>query len=243
MVNQEANAGVRPEGNAPVKKEANKQQPKKSHKVRNIILGTAAAGAITGTIFGVQSLRNNDNQGSDDKASGQQATPKTNEAPGIPSSKSSFVPYESLGGVPFYSSEFRGNVSPDEIMVITGGPMSVSVKDEKENLVTRTFEGGIDKGTIIIFVGANKTNPVNVSGLELGANWFGKYRPENAPLKSWPQIMANSIINMQKEPNCTSGKGCKNLDWIIINADSNKVIGESGKQNPSQSNQVPGTMR
>lgn len=212
--------------------------PRRSHRVRNIVLGTIGATAITGLgVWGVQSLRNNDN--GESSVSGEQGTPKINEAPGTPDSKSSFIPYESEGGVPFNSREFRGNVSPDEIMVITGGPMSITIADEKGNLATKAFEGGIDKGTVMIFVGKYQTNLVNVNGVEPGANWVGKFRTEKKPVDSWPQVLANSIVNMNQAPNCTQGQGCKEIDWVVIDSSTYQVIAESGKQNPGKTNQVP----
>lgn len=160
-----------------------------------------------------------------------------------PAPKSSGMLYESLGGVPFNSNEFNGDVAPDAIMAFTGGPMSVQVKDGSGNMVTKTFQGGEDRGTVIIFVGQKRVSSVKVTGLQPGSNWFGVYRPVGDLSNAAKEILQDRIAAMGADPNCSSGQGCSNIDWIIINANTQESIAGSVNQNPSQTPQQPGVLR
>lgn len=219
---------------------------------RRAILGGAAgvggliiAGAIAGGYF---FPRQNGESApvATSTPSGAPGSPRPPEgrAPEVrPDSKSSREPYESLGGVPFNSNEFNGDIAPDAIMAFTGGPMTVQVRDGCGNMVTKSFSGGTDRGTVVLFVGDTKVNSVRITGLQPGSNWFGVYRPVGDRGAAASEILRDRIAAMGQDPNCLSGQGCEKVDWMVINANTKAPIAASGIEIPGQSFQNPGVTR
>lgn len=152
--------------------------------------------------------------------------PRT-ETPEMPNIKNWLKqPYDVAGGIPYNGREWHGDVAPDEIEVFTGGPMTVEVIDSQGKAVKKAFPGGENRGTVILFVGKDKVSPIRVDGVIPGANWHGAYRPVESPQKSWQSLLDDRLGAMKAAPNCTPGKGCEQVDFLVIEASTKQVLAE-----------------
>ncbi len=121
-----------------------------------------------------------------------------------------FTLYESEGGIPFSGSVWNADVAPDEIEVLTGGPMAIGGV---------SLPGGENRGSVIILLPGTKVVPYEVKNLLAGANWHASYRPTKVDEATWRALVNDRVMAMQQAPNCSLGVGCKTIDVLIVGPD------------------------
>lgn len=124
-----------------------------------------------------------------------------------PAPVENFTPYESEGGVPFSGSEWNADVAPDEIEVLTAGPLTIAGV---------SLKGGETRGSVLILLPGTKVVTYKVTNLLSGSNWHASYRPLSANETTWRALAADRVAAMQLSPNCTPGKGCLVVDVLVI---------------------------
>lgn len=122
-----------------------------------------------------------------------------------------FPLYQSVGGIPFPTANMiEADVAPDEIVVITGGPMVAAGKN---------LPGGETRGSVVLFLpDPAKVIHQKVTDLLPGSNWEGRYRPLASPNSetTWRGLANDRVVAMKVAPNCTPGRGCAIVDVLIV---------------------------
>jgi len=129
--------------------------------------------------------------------------------PAVPVIVSEWTPYESEGGVPFNGTTWSADVAPDELEVLTSGPACIAGV---------CLSGGTERGSVIILLPGSEVIHYDVTGVIAGSNWHGSYRPITSPTaeSTWRSLAKDRVKAMKIAPNCTSGKGCKVIDVLIV---------------------------
>lgn len=123
---------------------------------------------------------------------------------------SGWTAYESEGGIPFNGSSINLDVAPDEVEVITAGPISVNGV---------MLPGGTTRGSVVIFL-SDPNMVVHYEGTSViaGSNWHASYRPQSDPTSesTWRSLAEFTVNNMLLAPNCSYGTGCTTIDVLVV---------------------------
>lgn len=141
--------------------------------------------------------------------------PQAEAEPDEPALVDAFTPYESEGGIPFSGTVWNADVAPDEIEVLTAGPLTVAGV---------SLPGGEKRGSVLILLPDTKVVSYEVTGLVAGANWHASYRPTKVDEATWRSLINDRVIAMQQAPNCHPGTGCITIDVLVI--DSTGVVAQ-----------------
>jgi len=142
--------------------------------------------------------------------------PDCPRVPPTPSPAAGWRLIQSSGGVPLRGqTKITFTLAAKQLAVVTGGPMSVG---------SYGFPGGVDQGTVLVFVGGAKTTELSVAGLIPGQNWLGIFESDD-PRAAWPSLLADRVAAMKVAPNCTGGQGCHRVDILVLNADGSVLAG------------------
>ncbi|KKQ29366.1 MAG: hypothetical protein US48_C0005G0010 [Candidatus Levybacteria bacterium GW2011_GWA2_37_36] len=128
--------------------------------------------------------------------------------------------------VPSYGTSIDKSVGPNQIGVISGGPMTVDYLDQYGFGRSSTFYGGADRGTLIFFLGNGQyySRQVNARNVVQGQNWFGLYNmPDGNPANpnEW-----QALVNAKRDETFKFGGiqgGTRYVDVLVIGAD-NRVL-------------------
>jgi len=136
-------------------------------------------------------------------------TPQVENLVMVISTPGDWVPYESEGGVPYNGTTWSVDVAPDELEVFTAGPACIAGV---------CLPGGTERGSIIILLPGEQVVHYDVTGVIVGSNWHGSYRPLTDPRNRniWNGLASDRVVAMQQPPNCTPGTGCKVIDVLIV---------------------------
>lgn len=120
-----------------------------------------------------------------------------------------WVAFESEGGVPFNGSSINVDVAPDELEVITAGPVTVN---------GISLPGGYDRGSIVIFLPDTNVIHYTADNVIPGSNWHASYRPQSDPTieSTWMSLVDFTVANMFGAPNCSPGTGCMVVDILVV---------------------------
>jgi hypothetical protein len=122
---------------------------------------------------------------------------------------------QSSGGVPAQGqSSLAFTLAPNQLAAVTGGPLAFR---------SYHFPGGVERGTVILFVGGNQSTQLSLTGLLPKANWLGIFQAD-VPTKAWPSLLEDRISAMKQPPNCTNGTGCRLVDVLVIDATTNAAL-------------------
>ncbi len=146
------------------------------------------------------------------------ATPTETPTAAVPTpTTDEWVAFESEGGIPFNGDAINVDVAPDELEVVTAGPVEVN---------GITLPGGYDRGSVVIFLPGAEVVHYTASGVIPGSNWHASYRPQSDPTSesTWMSLVDFTVANMMSAPNCTPGTGCVTLDVLIVGPSG--VIGQ-----------------
>lgn len=116
--------------------------------------------------------------------------------------------YENEGGIPFNGTSISLDVSPKEVEVVTGGPMTIN---------GRALPGGTDRGSVVIFLPGSSVTSYKATEVVSGSNWHGSYSFGRTPTEvDWRALAEDRIAAMKQSPNCSTGKGCQTIDVLIV---------------------------
>lgn len=137
------------------------------------------------------------------------ATPTATQPPATPTTNQ-WVAFESEGGIPFNGDAINVDVAPDELEVITAGPISVNGV---------MLPGGTTRGSVVIFL-SDPNMVVHYEGTSViaGSNWHASYRPQSDPTSesTWRSLAEFTVNNMLLAPNCSYGTGCTTIDVLVV---------------------------
>lgn len=135
--------------------------------------------------------------------------PPTGPVQPPPSGSPGFSLHESEGGIPYAGASWATDVAPDEIEVLTAGPLRVAGV---------SLSGGAERGSVLLLLPGTNVVPYQVSGLIAGSNWHGAYRPVANPSaeETWRPLANDRVAAMRQAPNCSSGRGCNIVDVLIV---------------------------
>jgi len=126
--------------------------------------------------------------------------------------------------VPNYGTTIDRYLGPNEIIAISGGPMTIDV-DQNGYRRTLSFPGGSDRVTLVLFLGG-QGRIIGVRNVVTANNWVGTYRfqsgtnPENQGI--W-QVLVNAKVQETMTASSSIYRGARYVDALVVNANNHPI--------------------
>lgn len=97
----------------------------------------------------------------------------------------------------------------NQMVVVTTGPAS----HRHWSLL-----GGVDRGTVIVFLG-----PLNESVYLRHGGWVGYYTAKTSVDSAWRSLLDAKIGDMRQSVNCSTGRGCRWIDTLVTRGGGTQI--------------------